>query len=750
MEVEDPRLGTVLQGRYRIVERLAAGGMGIIYRGERVKLARQVAIKFLHAAVAAQSKAMKRFEREARIMARLAHPHCVSVIDVGVDDAPYIVMDYVSGKDLKDILAEGPMPAARAVHIVRQILAGLAHAHALGVVHRDIKPANIMIADAEGTRDHVYVLDFGLAKFRESALGDDVTGSAALIGTPSYMAPEQARGQRAGEAADVYSTGVLLFEMLTGANPFRSENPIDTVLKHQELPVPRLEDAELADVPADLDEVLQIAMAKEPEERFASVLAFSAALDAVMAPHAGWPRAASVASPYAEADTGPSPVPDAVPVAQEPAATDKHPARTDATAEPHPGAPAVKGTDRTVPLESISASLEEDEISRAPAALVESVQVASSMDVASADLAPAELVAAARSVEVAESVEVEAAEAAESADRAAAAESVDVAEAAEAADVAESAESAESAEAVGSSDLLVITSDPDITSPRDAPPTIPVPASPEHDARPRRSSAGVWLVVLPALSAVLTWYVLKADGPPAGGDSPGAGRSAPAGSSPSGGQPEPPGLGDSPLEPAAVLPSGAGDAGVADARAARPIDAAAPGDARAADAGLADPEPARDASTPSIPDAGAVDAALPAPETVKASSVREVYLLVREGRRDQAIVAIRKLLPDHEQRAYLNFLLGNLYFEKTWWSKGLDAYQRSIARNDFYAGKAIVSRNAIEALGNAGTRAKASRLLVNDVGKNALPHLARAAKEHEDPTVRKRAAALAARIKRRR
>ncbi len=282
MEVEDPRLGTVLQGRYRIVERLAAGGMGVVYRGQRVHLERSVAIKFLHANVAAASKAMKRFEREARIMGRLAHPHCVSVIDVGVDQSPFIVMDYVSGRDLKRILAdEGPMPVRRALHILRQVLAGLAHAHALGIVHRDIKPANIMITDAEGTRDHVYVLDFGLAKFRQST--EDLTGSAALIGTPSFMSPEQARGEKAGMPADIYAAGLVLLVMLTGRNPFKAKNPLDTLLNHQRLTVPTLKELLPAgDHPPEIDALLAKAMAKEPGERFESALAFIDAVDAML------------------------------------------------------------------------------------------------------------------------------------------------------------------------------------------------------------------------------------------------------------------------------------------------------------------------------------------------------------------------------------------------------------------------------------------------------------------------------------
>jgi serine/threonine-protein kinase len=141
--------------------------MGVVYRGERLQLGRAVAIKFLHAAFAGRPEIMRRFETEARAMSRLAHPHCVSVMDYGVEEgAPYLVMDFVHGKTLRTLLDEGELTTARSLHIMRQLLAGLAHAHGQGIIHRDIKPANIMLTEATGTGDHVRILDFGLAKLR--------------------------------------------------------------------------------------------------------------------------------------------------------------------------------------------------------------------------------------------------------------------------------------------------------------------------------------------------------------------------------------------------------------------------------------------------------------------------------------------------------------------------------------------------------------------------------------------------------
>ena len=163
-EVSDPRIGTLLEGRYRLDTRLAAGGMGVVYKGELVAIGKPVAIKFLHDALAAVPDLVKRFQREATAMSRLAHPHIVSVVDSGLaGGVPFLVMDYVAGRSLAEVLADGPMPAARAAGITKQILAGAKHAHASGVVHRDLKPDNIlMLADVED--DFVKILDFGLAK----------------------------------------------------------------------------------------------------------------------------------------------------------------------------------------------------------------------------------------------------------------------------------------------------------------------------------------------------------------------------------------------------------------------------------------------------------------------------------------------------------------------------------------------------------------------------------------------------------
>jgi serine/threonine protein kinase len=283
------RIGSTLENRYLIREVLAEGGMGVVYRGERVGLKRPVAVKFLHANFAADVKVRERFERELHAMSRLTHPNCISVVDYGIADSPFIVMEYVTGPTLRHLInAEGRLSPVRALFIASQILAALAHAHSQDMIHRDIKPGNIILSDIEGTLDHVYVLDFGLAKFLSSAGNDDLTTSGMLLGTPSYMSPEQARAQAIGAATDIYATGVVLFELLTGTKPYTGQHALDILHHHQFAPVPsireRLPEARFS---GELDEAIQTALAKDPAQRFPSATAFSRALDQV-------PEAASI------------------------------------------------------------------------------------------------------------------------------------------------------------------------------------------------------------------------------------------------------------------------------------------------------------------------------------------------------------------------------------------------------------------------------------------------------------------------
>jgi len=274
----DPRIGNVLQGRYRILGKIASGAMGIVYRGERVQLGRPVAVKFLHPWIAAQKAFLSRFENEARAMSRLAHPNCVSVIDFGVEGSPYLVMDFVTGRTLREVMEEGRLPLERVLRVARQLLAGLGHAHAQGIIHRDLKPENMVLSEEQGQQDHLRILDFGLAKLRD---GPAMTAGLA-VGTPSYMSPEQGGAAGSIDArTDLYAVGVMLFELLAGEKPFQSEKIADVILMHREFPPPRLREAvPAAGYSAELEAVVLKAMAKFPEERFQSANDFIAAIDA--------------------------------------------------------------------------------------------------------------------------------------------------------------------------------------------------------------------------------------------------------------------------------------------------------------------------------------------------------------------------------------------------------------------------------------------------------------------------------------
>jgi serine/threonine-protein kinase len=253
--------------------------MGLVYRGERLQLGRPVAIKFLHSPYARSPKFVQRFDREARAMSKLSHPHCVSVIDFGVQDAPYIVMDFVTGSTLREVLDEGAMPPARALGIVRQVLLGLAHAHTEGVIHRDIKPGNIMLGEHTGMGEHVRIFDFGLAKLRDNEVDGDVS-HAHVVGTPAYMAPEQARADKIDARVDLYATGVLLFEMLTGQKPFIGEDAYAVLVMQRDKAPPLLRSRE-PELSPELELVVSRALEKDVDKRFQTAAEFIAALDAV-------------------------------------------------------------------------------------------------------------------------------------------------------------------------------------------------------------------------------------------------------------------------------------------------------------------------------------------------------------------------------------------------------------------------------------------------------------------------------------
>lgn len=269
----------VLDDRYRVIQPIAQGGMGAVYLGEQIKLSRTVAIKFLQNFYLFDEGSRARFAREAKAMSKLSHPHCVSVIDFGVDELPYIVMDYVTGVSLDTLLHQEQMTFSRAIRIGLQILAGLAHAHGQGIIHRDIKPENVIIQDAAGTGDHVKIVDFSIAKMADQS---SLSRDGAILGTPYYMSPEQAAAGVVDARTDLYSLGVVVFEMLTGQKPFDGESVPELLKMHRQDMPPSLGEV-LPEMPfsVEIEAVIKKALAKSPHERFSSAIDFMRALAAV-------------------------------------------------------------------------------------------------------------------------------------------------------------------------------------------------------------------------------------------------------------------------------------------------------------------------------------------------------------------------------------------------------------------------------------------------------------------------------------
>ena len=264
----DAYIGRTIKGRYQIIKKLGEGGMGAVYLAEQISMARKVALKVLQGNYARDEEFIGRFRREARLAASLNHPYIVTVYDFdqGDDGALFIAMEYIDGKSLTEVIRrDGPLDIGRAARLGIQITEGLAAAHRSGVIHRDIKPDNIMVVGAEDV-EMVKLMDFGIARLRDSGSMSRLTRAGVIMGTPAYMAPEQAEGAEVSERTDIYALGIVLYEMLSGSVPFRASTPGAVLVKQiQERPLALR--TLRREIPAAIESTVMQALEKDPSKR---------------------------------------------------------------------------------------------------------------------------------------------------------------------------------------------------------------------------------------------------------------------------------------------------------------------------------------------------------------------------------------------------------------------------------------------------------------------------------------------------
>ena len=276
-------IGQTLGNKYEIQDLLGRGGMATVYKGYHAEIERFVAIKVLPPHPAQGPEFIERFQLEARTIARLQHPHILPVYDYGAEgDILYLAIAYIEGGSLADRIDNGPLPPTEIDKFLRETASALDYAHRQNVIHRDIKPDNVLL----NNDGYVFLSDFGIAKL----VGGDsnLTGTGGLVGTPAYMAPEQAQGGELSPAADIYALGVVVFEMLTGQQPYKADTPIQIMMKHVTEPIPRLSEV-MHEVSPALEGVMARALAKDPVDRYATATAFSEAFSRAISGLGGTP-----------------------------------------------------------------------------------------------------------------------------------------------------------------------------------------------------------------------------------------------------------------------------------------------------------------------------------------------------------------------------------------------------------------------------------------------------------------------------
>ena len=282
-------VGQVVSGRYRIQKLLGEGGMGAVYLAEHTHMRKRVALKLLHAEMSTDEEVLARFRREAEAAAHVEHPNVAAATDFGQTDdgAFFLVLEYVEGTSLRDALKPGAFPPARALHVARQIAFALERAHGAGIVHRDLKPENVMLVHKGDDADFVKVLDFGIAKVEPNPQRDatqPLTRLGTILGTPEYMAPEQALGETVGPPADLYAVGVMLYEMLTGKHPFDADDRMAVLSMHIVAPVPKMSDRNPSlDVPPPIEDLVRRLLEKDAKLRPPGARALVDAIDVAAA-----------------------------------------------------------------------------------------------------------------------------------------------------------------------------------------------------------------------------------------------------------------------------------------------------------------------------------------------------------------------------------------------------------------------------------------------------------------------------------
>ncbi len=290
VRTRDSYIGKEIAGQFRVVERIGSGGMGSVYKAEQSSMNRFVAIKILHPRYLSRPDLVSRFRREARAMSHLSHPNTARVFLFGQldDGACYIVMECLQGQNIAQLVrAEGPMDPPRAINVMVQVCGALDEAHRAGIIHRDLKPENIFLTSQGGILDYPKVLDFGLAKVTEREMQPGsliLTQEGMVFGTPEFMSPEQAQGRKLDPRSDIYSLGVILYEMLTGQLPFDAAQPMDYISHHigtPPIPLAKRLDGKVV-LPTGLEAAIMKSLAKDPADRYQTAAEFGNALKTVL------------------------------------------------------------------------------------------------------------------------------------------------------------------------------------------------------------------------------------------------------------------------------------------------------------------------------------------------------------------------------------------------------------------------------------------------------------------------------------